>query len=192
MAESTIQPASQMPPIDGRAATGLVMMLIGTLWTILAYPGLLKLQLKAVRGEQPDAVECLKQGLPRLVPFIMTTVLVAILLVFGLIAFIIPGLILLRGFYLSMYYVVDRNLGPVDALKQSYNDSKPHAGYIWGLIGVALIIAFLSSGLDEIPVVGYVLSLAFGYIYSFAPAIRYNEITSAAPELPKDPAYPKL
>jgi uncharacterized membrane protein len=96
-------------------------------------------------------------------------------------ALVIPGLILLRGLYLSQYYIIDQDLAPVEALKKSFEQSKPHAGYIWGTIGVGAVFGILTVGIGQIAVVGTILSLAVGLIYLFGPALRYGEIAKDIP-----------
>ncbi len=163
--------------LDGRAALGLVLVVVGSLWSLVTYPGLLLLQTKAVAGEHPTATDCFKQGLPRLLPFIFMSIMAVSLMILGLLALIIPGLILVRGFCLAPYYVIDQKLSPVEALRKSYADSKPNAGYIWGVIGVGLLFGIVSSALGYIPVIGYVVGMVVGLVYLFAPAFRYGEIT---------------
>ena len=174
----------QNPPIthyDTRTSLGLALAFAGALWALLAYPGLILLQIKAAAGEHPTPMACFKQGLPRLLPLIFMSILAVLLVMLGFIALIIPGLILIRGFYLAPYYIVEQNIGPVEALKKCFADSKPNAGYIWGVIGVTIGFAAMSSFVGRVPVAGYMLSLLVGLVYLFAPVLRYTEIAKNLP-----------
>jgi len=177
LASSEVQPQQTVIHVDGRMAIGLILALTGALWSAVTHPGFLILQIRATRGEHPEAMDCFRQGLRRLLPYIGMSILAGALTIMALIALIVPGLILIRGFYLAQYYIVDEEIGMVDALKKSFNDSKPNAGWIWGTIGVTVVFGALGSILGKLPVAGYLLSLLTGYVYVFAPAIRYAEVT---------------
>lgn len=161
---------------DNQTATGAMLLIIGSLWTLLTYPATIILRLRAIQGNNLSAITSFKLGIRRLLPFIFLSISMVTLIVLGGILFIIPGLILYRGFYLAQYYVIDQQLEPFEALRKSWADSKPNAGYIWGTIGVQTLIGIVASGIGSIPVAGQILSLAIGYIYWYAPAIRYSEI----------------
>jgi len=165
--------------LDEKSVTGLALAVFGSVWSLLAYPGLIRMQLEAVAGKQPDAWVCFKKGLSKVIPFVIMALLAALAISFGLLLFIVPGLILIRGFMLSAYYLIDKNLEPVAALKQCFAESKHHAGYIWGTLGVGIVFNMLSSSVGRIPVAGYILAILVTMIYLFGPALRYKEIQAA-------------
>lgn len=167
-------PAQPVP--DSQRIAGLLLMLASGLWTLLAYPGFLYMQLRAVEGEDITATEAFKKGLPHLMSFIGVTIAASLLILSGLI-FIIPGLLLIRGFYLAPFYVVDKNLGPVEALKQSYSDSQPITAWIWGVIGLEVLFGILSGVFSYIPVIGAIVGIAITAIPLFVGALRYAEVT---------------
>lgn len=158
------------------AKTGIALMILGAILTILTLPGAVHMQLKAVRGGTPIPRESFKAGLRRMFPLIIAMILMEFAILGGLLLFIVPGLFLIRSYYLTQFYVIDQKLGPIKALKKARSDSKPNAGYIWGTIGVLILFSLLSSTLVWIPVIGNVLSLIVGLLYAFAPAMRYDEI----------------
>lgn len=164
-----------------RRAAGFLIVTAGLVWTLLTYPGALIMQLRAIRGEQPMALECFKAGMPYVLPLLWMNILRSLAVFFGLIALIVPGLFLLRSFYLGEYYLVDKKLGAVESLKHSRKDSLPNAGYIWGTIGVAILFGMLSNILGEIPVAGYLIAVAVVLLFAFGPALRYNEISKLTP-----------
>lgn len=168
-AENQMQTAS-------RVLIGIAIFLVGAIASVLTYPGFIIAQIQATHGEHPTPLEAYKAGLPRVIPFILMSLAQTVLVLIGLLLFIIPGLILIRGFLLAPYYLVDKKLGPIEALKTSFAESKPHAGWLWGVLGVMLVFALASTLVGKLPVVGYLLSIIVSYIYIFAPAIRYKEI----------------
>lgn len=161
-----------------RLTAGVLVLLIATIWSALTSAGFFYLQTQAVIGNDISTSEAFKKGLPRIIPLLLSSILAVSAILVGLLAFVIPGLLLIRGLILSPYYVVGQKLGPVEALKCSYQDSRPVTASIWGLIGVQMLFSLIGSVLAVIPVVGNLLNLASRYAYIFGPALRYHEIVS--------------
>lgn len=184
-------------PVDldaSRMGLGALLAVIGGIWALLAIPGFTYLQLRAAEGQDVSAMESFRKGLPRLPAYIGMAIVAAILVLLGLVAVIIPGLLLIRGFLLAPYYLVGQNLGPIEALKKSYNESVHVSGWIWGLIGVQLVFGLVGSILGNLPVIGVVISLVISYLYVFAPALRYSEMTQnlkVKTSAVEDTPYPK-
>lgn len=108
-------------------------------------------------------------------------ILVGLVIGLGLIAFIVPGVIFLRRYILSPYYLVDRDLGILEAMRLSAQETKPFSGSIYGILGVLLLIGLLNI----FGVVGTIASAVLGILYSLAFPIRYFEVKKAYRNLPK-------
>jgi len=102
--------------------------------------------------------------------------LVGLYIVVGLILLVIPGLIMLRRYFLSPYVMLDRRCGIKEAMDRSADITKPMSGAIWGVIGVM----FLISLLNIIPVIGWLAAFVLGAAYSVAPALRYQQLKKLA------------
>ena len=67
------------------------------------------------------------------------------------------------------YFLIDQNLGAVDAVKASWNNTKGHAGKVWGItllsIGMAILIIVL-------------IGVYFLLMYSAAMALLYTYVIS--------------
>lgn len=90
----------------------------------------------------------------------------------GFILLIIPGLIMLRRYFLAPYVMIDKNCGIREAMDRSAAISKPHSGYIWGIVGVTILISMIGI----IPLIGSIVAFVMGMFYSVAPALRYQEL----------------
>ena len=90
----------------------------------------------------------------------------------GLILLIIPGFIMIRRYFLAPYVMINEDLSITEAMRRSAALSKPYSGYVWGIIGVAILLS-LPSG---IPRVGPYIAFIFALFYSVAPALRYLEL----------------
>lgn len=175
---------------SGRQVAGTILAVVAGLWALLTYPGYVMMQLRAIRNQQVSIMENFKYGLGRLLPLIAMLVVLCVAILGGFMLLIVPGLLLLRGFYLAPYYLVERKLGPIAALKQSYQDSRPVTAWIWGLLGVIFCFGIVSGVLSAIPVIGAILSAAIGSLYSFAVPIRYTEVSAAPDTTGQDQSAP--
>lgn len=166
-----------------RLIIGSVVAAIGLIWWITTVTGFIYLQAKAAMHSEVSAMEAFRLSLPRIPAYIVTAGLSFLLIFLGLLLFIIPGLILLRGFFLAPYYAVEQKLSPVKALKKSLAMTKPVAGWIWGVIGIQLFVAIGALSFRDIPGIGPIIALAIGYLYIFAAALRYAEIEKNIPAI---------
>jgi hypothetical protein len=160
--------------------TALVLMAISAIWTFLAFPALVVCMTRVVNGKDADVFSCLRDGLYKFWRIYGAVLMFFVLLVGGLVLFILPGLFVLRRYLLAPLYLADQDVTIRQAFILSGRESAPFAPYIWGLIGVEIAIAFISSSSAAIPLIGSLLSLAVTYSYFFGPALRYKSITEAA------------
>jgi uncharacterized membrane protein len=100
-------------------------------------------------------------------------VLVGLSIVIGLVLLIIPGLIMIRRYFLAPYVLLDnKDLSAWEAMKHSAELSKPYSGSIWRILGVMLLIGLIGI----IPFIGGLIAFVLGSLYSVAPALRYQEL----------------
>jgi hypothetical protein len=99
--------------------------------------------------------------------FLSTALVVAA----GLILFVVPGLIMLKRYFLAPFYMVDKDLGVFDAMRASADDTAETGG-VWGILAALVILSLPSL----IPGVGWALATALGVLYICVPALRYREI----------------
>ena len=99
--------------------------------------------------------------------FLAASVLVAIVVGLGILLLIVPGVILGLMFLFTTYIVIDRERGPIEAMKESNTITR---GYKWQLLGFCLLLALINlAGLLAL-VVGLLVTipvtlLAFAYAY---------------------------
>ncbi|OGG53371.1 hypothetical protein A2851_00125 [Candidatus Kaiserbacteria bacterium RIFCSPHIGHO2_01_FULL_53_29] len=86
------------------------------------------------------------------------TVLLFIAAVIGFVLLIVPGFIVLLMYYFAGYFVVDRSLGPINAMKESARITKGHRWQLLGFLGLILLLnilgllAFIVGLLVTVPV----------------------------------------
>lgn len=154
-----------------------VIILVAT-WIFVVYETMLNLlNLKVTKSsEQVGFKQLYQEARPYLFKFFILGLLISLSVVVGFILFVVPGLIMIRRYYLASYFMIDKNLSPREAMRQSAASSKQASGYIWGLLGVSFVLGITSV----VPLIGGVISTLLGAAYSVAPALRYQEIKNLA------------
>jgi hypothetical protein len=99
-------------------------------------------------------------------------IVVGLVVLVGFILLIIPGLIMIRRYFLAPYVMLDKKVGIREAMDRSAELSKVNTGAIWGIIGVMFLIGLVNI----IPIIGGLASFALGALYSVAPALRYQQL----------------
>ena len=100
-------------------------------------------------------------------PFLALSILTFVAVVLGLIAFIIPGIIISLALALAGQLMIDRGLGPIEALKESARLTKGHRlSLLWlglasALLNIVGILALLVGLFVTVPVT----MLAFVHAY---------------------------
>ncbi|HLB66161.1 MAG TPA: hypothetical protein VJJ78_01005 [Candidatus Saccharimonadales bacterium] len=130
------------------------------------------LELEAAKGRKPSLGSLWQAGKKYWLRLIGLFIVIALAVVAGLILLIVPGIIMVRRYFLAPYVMIDQDLGIMDAMRKSAELSKPHSGYIWSVIGVFILLSITSV----IPVFGPIASFILFSLYSVAPALRYLEL----------------
>jgi hypothetical protein len=134
------------------------------------------LELQSAQGKKPKLEELwpfVKKYWLRLIGLLIA---IGLLVLGGLILLIVPGLIAIRRYFLAPYVMMDKDVSISEALRQSAALTKPYSGSIWGILGVMLLISLPSA----IPVFGWAITFVLTFLYSVAPALRYEELKKLA------------
>jgi hypothetical protein len=106
-------------------------------------------------------------------PMFLVYLLSGLLIVIGLIFLIIPGIIMLRRYFLAPYVMLDNDtIGVWDAMEKSASMTKKHSRSIYSIIGVMILISMAGV----VPLIGWMISFVLAFFYSVAPALRYQEL----------------
>lgn len=144
----------------------------GWILRIIISIGFLKILLKFCKDEQPS-IKDLFSASHLFFKYLGTRILYSVIISIGFLLLIVPGIIFMLKFYLYGYYVVDMELGPVQALKRSAvvtkGVKKDLFFFLLALAGINIIgLLFLGVGLfATIPLT----SLAVVYVYK---ELEYN------------------
>jgi len=145
-----------------------VLGILGGICALIAEPALTKTQLISTKDQKISFKAALKSGLPFVWRLLGLQILTALICLVSLLLLIIPFFFVYPRILLAPYYLVDRNLSIMQALKTSAAEYKKVKG-VWGLIGVQFLFGI-------VPFANFILAI----LYYCAPAVRYQQISAAA------------
>lgn len=90
--------------------------------------------------------------------FLIALIISLILFVIGFAFFVIPGIIIASRLMLFPYFIVDKNVGPIESITKSFNVTK---GHTLRMVGLFLLTELLDHTIIFYPVVA--LSYAYAY-----------------------------
>lgn len=129
-----------------------------------------KLVMAGVRGQKMEFVPAAKSCLSmKTLQALGLTIITGFILVFSLLALIVPFFIVLPRISLAGYFLIDKNMGVFESLSASWAATKGSAGKVWGVIGVSILFA-----LAIIILVGIYLT----FVYAAASALLYAHLSS--------------
>ncbi len=138
------------------------LLLVNTFFQV----GLTRICLAAARQQSPQFGD-LFNGLGRYLPLLAASTLTFLVAFVGYLFFVVPGVILLLGLSLTSYYVVDQNMGPIEAMKASWAATTGHKGnlFLFGLLGGLMFIGGCAACYFGIFVAMAVMMVASSTIY---------------------------
>lgn len=165
---------SSSTPDFAKMMSFLSVIILGAPILIAGYTllrtGWFSICLKLISHEEVAFSE-FKAALPKFLPFLGVQVLMMIAIGIGTICLIIPGIFLSVKFAFAPFLVLDKGLGPIEALKESWNLV---TGYSWQvfLLGAAYFIASTIAGI--IPLIGMLAQLLAMSYYDLLLAAAYK------------------
>ena len=128
--------------------------------------GLIRMSLKAVRGEQPEVAD-LFSGFSCLVPGLLANFLTGLAIAVGLSLCLVPGVILSICLMFTLVLVVDRGLGPIEAMRESFRLTEGERTdlFLWLLVSFVLGLAGLVACCVGVVAAVPVISVGTALIY---------------------------
>ncbi|WGL15593.1 hypothetical protein PVT68_12525 [Microbulbifer bruguierae] len=154
---------------DPDANQGLTAVLANILTVAVTAPltaGMMMIGIKIARDEEVSGTEVFAH-FDKILPLAVGVVLMYVLISVGVLLLVLPGIYLMIGYVLMMPLIVDKNLGPWQALETSRKAVTKHWFPIFGfmivlmLLYVAGFLALLIGLIWAIPA----LSIAYGVLY---------------------------
>jgi uncharacterized membrane protein len=151
------------------ALKGVEMIVSDVVWAFIG-SGITIFCLNVARG-RPYVFGDIFTGAPYFVSALIAQIAVTIAVLVGLVLLIVPGVILSLGLSMTMPLIVDRGLGPMEAISESWRITTGHKMnlFVFGLLAIGvLIVGLCACG------VGFFLALPLLFI---AQAYIYLRLT---------------
>ncbi len=151
----------------------VIMQLILILITYPLMAGLTMIAIKRSVGT-PTAASMVFDYYPKTIPIFLTYILMMAMVAIGFVLLVLPGIYLMFAYMLALPLVVDKNLGPWEALEASRKALTPCWFRTAGLILIGSIIMLISA----IPLgIGLIWTLPF---LGLAMAIVYRDVVGVS------------
>jgi hypothetical protein len=178
------------PAVDrSRSTIAITTMAIGLLSFILASFAQAIVVFAAfqdMRGRPVSAAESFRQGVSRLFPVIVASILVGLLVGLGTLLCLVPGLIAMAAMAVVLPACVVERLGPIQSMSRSSDLTSGHwwpiigVGVAWAIIALVVTLSIQAAlpGLSSLPQqlatwVWQVISGSFTAVYA---AILYHDL----------------
>ena len=149
----------------------LFVMFIYMIVQTVVSMGVIQGYLNLTRGKEIN-VETFKSMLPLVVNYFLGTLLMGVIIMAGLIFLIVPGIYFSLKYYFVPFLLIDKKMGPMEALKASEKMTK---GIKWELVGLgAATILLAYMGLFALIVGIFVTApvAAMSYVYFYEKALK--------------------
>jgi hypothetical protein len=174
---------SQEPPIQtiGPATTifipTIVLIAAVVIWGFLMQATLVVAVSGVVDGKIIGVKDTVRIAWGKLKRYFLTNLLAGLIIFVGFIFLIIPGIIFMVWYSFSQYIVINQDVGPIEALKQS---KRLVSGYFWPvvgrLLGLTLFFIIVQIVLGLIPIVGPLVVAALAPYYVLAPYLLFDSL----------------
>lgn len=157
----------------GTFIVGIVMVLLILAWGIILRAAWEKYTLETARNCVISFGSALRTGYKKAVGLLVVQLLTGVLIFLGLILLIVPGLVFWYWFVFASSVYIDKDIGAIEAMKESKRLVKGKLGELIGLAGVSVVFGLPTA----IPLLGDIYNvLVFGPSNTIAWKYRYTSV----------------
>ncbi len=165
--------------ITTRNEIGLGLIIIWLSLSIINFAPSIYFRIHAADKQLPQVMICYREGFKIFWKVLFSELLFMLIVVLGLIAFILPGILLFRRYVFLPYYAAQNpNLSYRELFKLSSSQSTKFMYPIYGTYILVLIISLLASAVFGSSLIGDVAAALVSYSVLFVPVLRYLEINN--------------
>lgn len=128
---------------DKLGFSALMMLVVGLVSFVVQSVlemGAIRIVLNIRAGHKAEFANLISE-MSQLLNFILAQILVLVVVMIGTMLLIIPGIIATVGLFFVPYIVIDKKLGPVEAMKESWRLTKGHK---WNLLWFGSILIIMN------------------------------------------------
>jgi hypothetical protein len=159
---------------------GIIFHIADVILTIVISIGLVKIALRFCDNEEGRFADLFSQY-PLFSKYLLSTILYVLIVFAGTILLIIPGIIWALQFYFYDYFIVDKGLGPIDALKRSSAITRGIKGdlfvFFLMLLGINLLgaLCLLIGLFATIPTTMVAIAFVYRKLLAHAENVHVSE-----------------
>lgn len=117
----------------------LVLSIVQYLVNIVIGMGLIRISLEFIGKAKPKIRDIVYYK--PIVRYVLASIVTGIVVILGLVLLIIPGVILAIRLQYTTYLIVDKNLGPIEAIKKSWSVTR---GNTWNLFFFGILLGLIN------------------------------------------------
>ena len=155
----------------------LLTNLLSTLLGAFVGAAVVYTTLASARGKTVEITETFRAAWPKFLWLFVLSIIVGLTVLGGLLLLIVPGLYFAVRLSLVSYFFMDQNLSVGEAYKASWAATKGHAGKVWGLVGVSLLMI-----LPAFTLIGIVATVYLLFMYQASAGLLYVHLQKLAPK----------
>lgn len=176
-----------LPPFDKYFSFPLPTILSYVISAVLSVASVF-VYLAGSNGRKLSLENSLRSCKPEvLIRLFLSSIVVSLLCAGALLLLIVPFFFVFPRVMLTPYFLIHQNLGPLAAIRASWETSKGHAGKVWGVVLASIVMVLPAITIIGIPVAIYLL-----FMYGAAPVILYRYIAAnPAPAQSPDSSAPQ-
>lgn len=122
------------------ASNSWVVMAVAWVFDMVVWMGLLKMTLRFVDGDKGELAD-LFSTFPLILKFLIASIAVGAVVMVGFCLLIIPGIYLSIRLYMFPWVLIDKDVGPFEAMRQSWEMTR---GSCWNLFLLALLLGVIN------------------------------------------------
>ena len=138
----------------------VTLVIINQLFQYFLTVGLVKIGIKVVDGSEVRIIDLFSGG-PVFVTYVLGALLFSLIVLAGFVLLVVPGIILSVMLQYYSYFIIDKNMGPVESIKASAALTK---GVRWKLFGFGLVLGLLNIAGILLLVVGLFVTAPVSWV----------------------------
>lgn len=166
----------------GAELFSVLLSFLGSMVSTVVMASLGKMALMALRG-QTVVFSDLFLGFKRFIPIAMTGLAYSVLCTVGFLMCLVPGVFVVGALAFATLIAADQEVGPIDAIRMSYEALKKHAWMMFLLLLVLGVLMYVSAiccvgMLFTLPLMSIVIAMHYNY---FFPNLGTGQVAGYVP-----------
>lgn len=148
--------------------TLFVLNILSSLVNMIISATMTYIIIESVKGQKANIGIALSTVFKKALNVILASIITTTISIVSIILFIIPAFFIIPRISLTLCFIIDKDMGAMEALSASWNNTKGNLGKIYGMIGF-----YILSCLPAITIIGIIATIYLFIMYSASFALFY-------------------